>query len=66
MNASFELSTSVWGKSANVQDAPALSSDASADVVVVGAGLAGLSVAYELARAAAPSWRSTAARSAEA
>ena len=51
MNASFELSTSVWGKSANVQDAPALSSDASADVVVVGAGLAGLSVAYELARA---------------
>src|SRR5215212_9787528 len=51
MNASFERSTSVWGKSADSQDAPALSTDASADAVVVGAGLAGLSVAYELARA---------------
>src|SRR5215213_6068822 len=51
MNASFERSTSVWGKSASVQDAPALSSDTFADVVVIGAGIAGLSVAYELARA---------------
>ena len=49
MNASFERSTSVWGKSADSRDAPALSTDASADAVVVGAGLAGLSVAYELA-----------------
>ena len=51
MNASSERSTSVWGKSAGVQDAPTLSRHTSADIVVVGAGIAGLSVAYEFARA---------------
>ena len=50
MNASSERSRSLWGKSATV-DAPPLAADATADVAVVGAGIAGLSVAYELARA---------------
>ena len=50
MNASSERSRSLWGKSATV-DAPPLAADATADVAVIGAGIAGLSVAYELARA---------------
>ena len=50
MNASSERSRSLWGKCATV-DAPPLDSDATADVAVVGAGIAGLSVAYELSRA---------------
>jgi len=50
VNASSERSRSLWGKSATV-DAPPLAADATADVAVVGAGIAGLSVAYELARA---------------
>src|SRR5215203_2700280 len=51
MNASAENSVSLWGKSADAPDAPPLAADASADVAVVGAGIAGLSIAYELMRA---------------
>src|SRR4051812_16798226 len=50
MNASHELSTSVWGKSLEHIGSGPIGQDASADFVVVGAGLAGLSIAYELAR----------------
>lgn len=50
MNASYEHSLSVWGRHAEVADAAPLGADAEADLVVVGAGLAGLSIAYELAR----------------
>ncbi len=50
MNASHEHSLSVWGRHAEVADAAPLGADAEADLVVVGAGLAGLSIAYELAR----------------
>jgi glycine/D-amino acid oxidase-like deaminating enzyme len=49
MNVSSEASASVWMKTATVSDASALTEDSRADVVVVGAGIAGLSVAYELA-----------------
>jgi glycine/D-amino acid oxidase-like deaminating enzyme len=49
VNASSERSRSLWGKSA-IANAPPLAADATADVAVVGAGIAGLSVAYELAR----------------
>ena len=51
MNVSSEQSTSLWGKSAEIADAKRLDADAIADVAIVGAGLAGLSVAYELTRA---------------
>jgi glycine/D-amino acid oxidase-like deaminating enzyme/nitrite reductase/ring-hydroxylating ferredoxin subunit len=50
MNASAERSVSVWGRHAPVE-APRLEADETADVAVVGAGIAGLSIAYELARA---------------
>jgi glycine/D-amino acid oxidase-like deaminating enzyme/nitrite reductase/ring-hydroxylating ferredoxin subunit len=50
VNASAERSRSLWGKSASVH-APPLAADATTDVAVVGAGIAGLSIAYELARA---------------
>lgn len=42
---------SVWMATASAPEAPALSSDAQADVCIVGAGIAGLSTAYLLARA---------------
>jgi glycine/D-amino acid oxidase-like deaminating enzyme/nitrite reductase/ring-hydroxylating ferredoxin subunit len=51
MNVSSERSVSVWGKVAEFKDAPPLTADATADVAVVGAGIAGLSIAYELMRA---------------
>jgi glycine/D-amino acid oxidase-like deaminating enzyme/nitrite reductase/ring-hydroxylating ferredoxin subunit len=51
MNASQEQSVSVWGRSVGEPMAGALRDGAQADVVVIGAGLAGLSVAYELTRA---------------
>jgi glycine/D-amino acid oxidase-like deaminating enzyme len=47
---SSERSVSLWGKNAAAADAKRLDADATADVAIVGAGLAGLSVAYELAR----------------
>jgi glycine/D-amino acid oxidase-like deaminating enzyme/nitrite reductase/ring-hydroxylating ferredoxin subunit len=48
MNAIGEKSASLWMGTAKVRQAPALQTDARADVVVVGAGMAGLSAAYEL------------------
>lgn len=51
LNASHERSLSVWGRQVEGIDAPPLTADATADFVVVGAGIAGLSIAYELARA---------------
>src|SRR5689334_4931210 len=51
MNVSSEKSTSLWMRTKVVDDAPALNRSEKADVVVVGSGIAGMSVAYELAKA---------------
>ncbi len=51
MNVSSERSRSLWMETVAPDEAPPLREDARADVVVVGAGIAGLSTAYELARA---------------
>ncbi|MDQ4062021.1 MAG: FAD-dependent oxidoreductase [Pseudomonadota bacterium] len=51
MNVGSERSVSLWMETATVEDAAPLSGDERADVVVVGAGISGLSTAYELARA---------------
>lgn len=48
MNVRDEHTRSLW-MDVSVADAPALSGTLSTDVVVVGSGIAGLSVAYELA-----------------
>jgi len=48
---SSERSLSVWEQSNPQREFPRLSGDAAADVVVVGAGIAGMSVAYHLAKA---------------
>jgi glycine/D-amino acid oxidase-like deaminating enzyme len=51
MNASFERTQSLWMKQATVApEAKRLNEDLSCDVVIVGAGIAGLSVAYELSQ----------------
>ena len=50
MNASLEHGLSVLGRHAEVAAAGPLGADAEADLVVVGAGLAGLPIACELAR----------------
>jgi glycine/D-amino acid oxidase-like deaminating enzyme/nitrite reductase/ring-hydroxylating ferredoxin subunit len=50
MNVSSEKSTSIWMSTSVVEDAPVLDRDEQADVVVVGSGIAGMSVAFELAR----------------
>ena len=50
MNVGDERSTSFWMHEAPVIDAPSLTSDAECDVVVIGSGIAGLSIAYELSR----------------
>ena len=50
MNATSERSRSLWGAHAQAPAASPLTADAKADVAVLGAGIAGLSVAYELAR----------------
>lgn len=50
MDATAERTRSVWMDTA-VAGGPPLSNDERADVVVVGAGLAGLSTAYEIAKA---------------
>jgi glycine/D-amino acid oxidase-like deaminating enzyme/nitrite reductase/ring-hydroxylating ferredoxin subunit len=51
MNADGEATRSLWVKSAALTAAPPLSQDTQCDVAIVGAGIAGLSTAYELARA---------------
>ena len=51
MNVSSEKSVSVWMDTSVADDAPALNRNEKADVVVVGSGIAGMSVAYELAKA---------------
>jgi glycine/D-amino acid oxidase-like deaminating enzyme/nitrite reductase/ring-hydroxylating ferredoxin subunit len=48
---SSERSLSVWESTNPQREFPRLDGDATADVVVVGAGIAGMSVAYHLARA---------------
>ncbi|MCH8685095.1 FAD-dependent oxidoreductase [Pedomonas mirosovicensis] len=50
MNVTMERSVSLWMNSGPVLDAPLLRSDERADVAIVGAGIAGLSTAYELMR----------------
>lgn len=50
MNVADEHSRSLWMSKTPVADAPSLAADATADVAIVGSGIAGLSVAYELAR----------------
>jgi glycine/D-amino acid oxidase-like deaminating enzyme/nitrite reductase/ring-hydroxylating ferredoxin subunit len=51
MNASFERTKSLWMTQTKVAEgAPRLNEDLTCDVVVVGAGIAGLSVAYELSQ----------------
>ncbi len=51
MNVSSESSRSIWMSAAPVMSAAPLQRDASADVAIVGSGIAGMSVAYELAKA---------------
>lgn len=51
MNVSNEHSVSVWMGTTVIDEAPALDREEKADVVVVGSGIAGMSVAYELAKA---------------
>lgn len=50
MNVGDERSRSCWMDDAPAINAPRLTTDAACDVVVIGAGMAGLSTAYELAR----------------
>jgi len=50
MNARDEQTRSLWMTVEVAPDAPALTRDESADAVVVGSGIAGLSSAYELQR----------------
>src|SRR5436309_11746335 len=51
MKSASEQSTSVWMATASVPAQQGLTADARADVCVVGAGIAGMSAAYLLARA---------------
>jgi len=51
MNVSSERSRSLWMSTTSVAQAPPLTDDINADIVVVGSGIAGLSVAYELSKA---------------
>ena len=50
MNVGDEHSRSLWMADAQPIEAPPLTADADCDVVVIGAGIAGLSTAYELSR----------------
>lgn len=50
MRSNDGRSRSIWMDTAVAPDADPLHDDASADVAVIGAGIAGLSIAYELAR----------------
>ena len=51
MNVAFERSRSFWTDQPVIEGAGALLNDERADVVVIGSGIAGMSVAYELAAA---------------
>jgi glycine/D-amino acid oxidase-like deaminating enzyme/nitrite reductase/ring-hydroxylating ferredoxin subunit len=51
MNVSSERSTSLWMSTRVLDDVPALDRQEKADVVVVGSGIAGMSVAYHLTKA---------------
>ncbi|MEI9425011.1 FAD-dependent oxidoreductase [Mesorhizobium sp. Cs1299R1N1] len=51
MNVSSEATKSLWTLDTNFPGAPRLEQDEHCDVVVIGAGIAGVSVAYELALA---------------
>lgn len=51
MNVSNEKSVSLWMDTPVVDDAPTLNKTGTADVAVIGSGIAGMSVAYELAKA---------------
>jgi glycine/D-amino acid oxidase-like deaminating enzyme/nitrite reductase/ring-hydroxylating ferredoxin subunit len=51
MQSESGQTTPVWSADADVPDFPALASDLDTEVCIVGAGIAGLSVAYHLARA---------------
>ena len=51
MNVSKEKSVSLWMSTKVLDEAPVLDKKDSADVVIVGSGIAGMSVAYELAKA---------------
>jgi glycine/D-amino acid oxidase-like deaminating enzyme len=48
VNVSTERTASLWMSTTTVSEAPSLTQDELADIVVVGAGIAGLSAAYEL------------------
>jgi len=50
MNVADERSVSYWMEDTSIIAASPLKSDAECDVVVIGAGIAGLSTAYELSR----------------
>ncbi len=50
MNVSSEKSVSLWMMTPVLDDAPPLRTDIDGDVAVVGSGIAGMSVAYELAK----------------
>src|SRR4051794_14158351 len=50
MNSTAERTISFWAGDTPPEAAPPLGADATADIVVVGAGIAGLSTAYLLAR----------------
>src|SRR5687768_2002387 len=50
MNVGDQHSQSLWMNETPVIEAAALAADEACDVVVIGSGIAGLSIAYELAR----------------
>ena len=50
MNVGDEASRSCWMDETPAIDAPQLEADARCDVVVIGSGIAGMSIAYELSR----------------
>ena len=50
MKHDSEQSTSVWMATGSIPEMPMLTGDAQADVCVIGAGIAGLTTAYLLAR----------------